>query len=99
MEEVGRRGTLLENLIVEITAPDSSSKTGELLSAPRAASFLSPLLSHSFAAVETCPGVLTTPVLIPHGLWVVLTEVPNSKQLQQFCCDPARQEQLQGNEG
>ncbi|XP_064028772.1 microtubule-actin cross-linking factor 1 isoform X18 [Pogoniulus pusillus] len=34
VEEVGRRGTLLENLIVEITAPDSSSKTGATLPAP-----------------------------------------------------------------
>lgn len=30
VEEIGRRGTLLENLIVEITAPDTPSKAGEL---------------------------------------------------------------------
>lgn len=29
VEEIGRRGTLLENLIVEITAPDTTSKAGE----------------------------------------------------------------------
>lgn len=29
VEEIGRRGTLLENLIVEITAPDTPSKAGE----------------------------------------------------------------------
>ncbi|XP_054251227.1 LOW QUALITY PROTEIN: microtubule-actin cross-linking factor 1 [Indicator indicator] len=34
VEEVGHRGTLLENLIVEITAPDNSSKTGAALPAP-----------------------------------------------------------------
>ncbi|NXF96083.1 MACF1 factor, partial [Eubucco bourcierii] len=34
VEEVGCRGTLLENLIVEITAPDSSSKTGATLPTP-----------------------------------------------------------------
>ncbi|NXS63538.1 MACF1 factor, partial [Brachypteracias leptosomus] len=34
VEEIGRRGTLLENLIVEITAPDTSSKAGAALPAP-----------------------------------------------------------------
>ncbi|XP_054026388.1 microtubule-actin cross-linking factor 1 isoform X17 [Dryobates pubescens] len=34
VEEVGRRGTLLENLIVEITAPDSSPKAGAALPTP-----------------------------------------------------------------
>uniref|UniRef100_A0A8B9VJ33 Microtubule-actin cross-linking factor 1 n=1 Tax=Anas zonorhyncha TaxID=75864 RepID=A0A8B9VJ33_9AVES len=29
VEEIGRKGTLLENLIVEITAPDSQGKAGE----------------------------------------------------------------------
>lgn len=29
VEEIGLRGTLLENLIVEITAPDTASKAGE----------------------------------------------------------------------
>lgn len=30
VEEIGRRGTLLENLIVEITAPNTPPKAGEL---------------------------------------------------------------------
>lgn len=30
MEEINHKGTALENLIVEITAPDAQSKTGEL---------------------------------------------------------------------
>ncbi|XP_076213574.1 microtubule-actin cross-linking factor 1 isoform X3 [Aptenodytes patagonicus] len=34
VEEIGRRGTLLENLIVEITAPDTPSKAGAALPAP-----------------------------------------------------------------
>ncbi|NXQ91099.1 MACF1 factor, partial [Nyctibius grandis] len=34
VEEIGRRGTLLENLIVEITAPDTPSKAGATLPAP-----------------------------------------------------------------
>ncbi|XP_068015304.1 microtubule-actin cross-linking factor 1 isoform X14 [Melanerpes formicivorus] len=34
VEEVGRRGTLLENLIVEITAPDTSPKAGAALPTP-----------------------------------------------------------------
>ncbi|NXP46772.1 MACF1 factor, partial [Heliornis fulica] len=34
VEEIGRRGTLLENLIVEITAPDAPSKAGAALPAP-----------------------------------------------------------------
>ncbi|KAM6399511.1 microtubule-actin cross-linking factor 1 [Rhynochetos jubatus] len=34
VEEIGRRGTLLENLIVEITAPDTPSQTGAALPAP-----------------------------------------------------------------
>ncbi|NXW60197.1 MACF1 factor, partial [Eurystomus gularis] len=34
VEEISRRGTLLENLIVEITAPDTSSKAGAALPAP-----------------------------------------------------------------
>ncbi|KAK4808891.1 hypothetical protein QYF61_008006 [Mycteria americana] len=34
VEEIGRRGTLLENLIVEITAPDAPSKAGAALTAP-----------------------------------------------------------------
>ncbi|NXJ42004.1 MACF1 factor, partial [Ciconia maguari] len=34
VEEIGRRGTLLENLIVEITAPDTPSKAGAALTAP-----------------------------------------------------------------
>ncbi|NWX11607.1 MACF1 factor, partial [Aegotheles bennettii] len=34
VEEIGRRGTLLENLIVEITAPDTSAKGGAALPAP-----------------------------------------------------------------
>lgn len=29
VEEIGRRGTLLENLIMEITAPDTAAKAGE----------------------------------------------------------------------
>ncbi|XP_062486951.1 microtubule-actin cross-linking factor 1 isoform X14 [Pezoporus occidentalis] len=33
VEEIGRRGTLLENLIVEITAPDTPSKAGAALPA------------------------------------------------------------------
>ncbi|XP_053942174.1 microtubule-actin cross-linking factor 1 isoform X10 [Cuculus canorus] len=34
VEEISRRGTLLENLIVEITAPDTPSKAGAALPAP-----------------------------------------------------------------
>ncbi|KAM6045371.1 microtubule-actin cross-linking factor 1-like isoform 2-T2 [Chlamydotis macqueenii] len=34
VEEIGRRGTVLENLIVEITAPDTPSKAGAALPAP-----------------------------------------------------------------
>ncbi|XP_074903472.1 microtubule-actin cross-linking factor 1 isoform X12 [Buteo buteo] len=34
VEEIGRRGTILENLIVEITAPDTPSKAGAALPAP-----------------------------------------------------------------
>ncbi|XP_037235799.1 microtubule-actin cross-linking factor 1 isoform X27 [Falco rusticolus] len=34
VEEIGRRGTLLENLIVEITAPNTPSKAGATLPAP-----------------------------------------------------------------
>uniref|UniRef100_A0A8D0FYQ2 Microtubule actin crosslinking factor 1 n=1 Tax=Strix occidentalis caurina TaxID=311401 RepID=A0A8D0FYQ2_STROC len=34
VEEIGCRGTLLENLIVEITAPDTPSKAGAALPAP-----------------------------------------------------------------
>ncbi|KFQ57657.1 Microtubule-actin cross-linking factor 1, isoforms 1/2/3/5, partial [Pelecanus crispus] len=34
VEEIGRRGTLLENLIVEITAPDTPAKAGAALPAP-----------------------------------------------------------------
>ncbi|NXJ76894.1 MACF1 factor, partial [Trogon melanurus] len=34
VEEIGRRGTLLENLIVEITAPDTPSKAGAALPTP-----------------------------------------------------------------
>ncbi|XP_009330479.1 PREDICTED: microtubule-actin cross-linking factor 1 [Pygoscelis adeliae] len=34
VEEIGRRGTLLENLIMEITAPDTPSKAGAALPAP-----------------------------------------------------------------
>ncbi|NWV01010.1 MACF1 factor, partial [Upupa epops] len=34
VEEIGRRGTLLENLIVEITAPDTPSKAGTALPTP-----------------------------------------------------------------
>uniref|UniRef100_A0A8C3KBK5 Microtubule actin crosslinking factor 1 n=1 Tax=Calidris pygmaea TaxID=425635 RepID=A0A8C3KBK5_9CHAR len=34
VEEIARRGTLLENLIVEITAPDTPSKAGAALPAP-----------------------------------------------------------------
>ncbi|NXP09120.1 MACF1 factor, partial [Thinocorus orbignyianus] len=34
VEEITRRGTLLENLIVEITAPDTPSKAGAALPAP-----------------------------------------------------------------
>ncbi|NXA69735.1 MACF1 factor, partial [Mohoua ochrocephala] len=34
VEEIGRRGTLLENLIVEITAPNSPPKAGAALPAP-----------------------------------------------------------------
>ncbi|XP_071623642.1 microtubule-actin cross-linking factor 1 isoform X11 [Heliangelus exortis] len=34
VEEIGRRGTLLENLIVEITAPSTSSKGGAALPTP-----------------------------------------------------------------
>ncbi|NXX79062.1 MACF1 factor, partial [Urocolius indicus] len=34
VEEISRRGTLLENLIVEITAPDAPSKAGASLPAP-----------------------------------------------------------------
>ncbi|NXG57405.1 MACF1 factor, partial [Hemiprocne comata] len=34
VEEISRRGTLLENLIVEVTAPDTSSKGGATLPAP-----------------------------------------------------------------
>ncbi|KAM9116258.1 microtubule-actin cross-linking factor 1 isoform 8-T8 [Pangshura tecta] len=33
MEEINRKGTALENLIVEITAPDAQSKTGSMLPA------------------------------------------------------------------
>eukprot|EP00075_Anas_platyrhynchos_P010336 XP_027299589.1 microtubule-actin cross-linking factor 1 isoform X19 [Anas platyrhynchos] len=33
VEEIGRKGTLLENLIVEITAPDSQGKAGSVLPA------------------------------------------------------------------
>uniref|UniRef100_A0A8C3SUU0 Microtubule actin crosslinking factor 1 n=1 Tax=Chelydra serpentina TaxID=8475 RepID=A0A8C3SUU0_CHESE len=33
VEEINRKGTALENLIVEITAPDAQSKTGEILRA------------------------------------------------------------------
>ncbi|XP_058712347.1 microtubule-actin cross-linking factor 1 isoform X11 [Poecile atricapillus] len=36
VEEIGRRGTLLENLIVEITAPNSPPKAGAALPAPGA---------------------------------------------------------------
>ncbi|NWZ87029.1 MACF1 factor, partial [Poecile atricapillus] len=36
VEEIGRRGTLLENLIVEITAPSSPPKAGAALPAPGA---------------------------------------------------------------
>lgn len=46
VEEIGRRGTLLENLIVEITAPDTPSKAGESQPSPlEDASFLRTLLS------------------------------------------------------
>ncbi|NXO49504.1 MACF1 factor, partial [Aramus guarauna] len=34
VEEIGRRGTLLENLIMEITAPNTPSKAGAALPAP-----------------------------------------------------------------
>ncbi|NXD98184.1 MACF1 factor, partial [Chaetorhynchus papuensis] len=34
VEEIGRRGTLLENLIVEITAPNTPAKAGATLPAP-----------------------------------------------------------------
>ncbi|KAM6239688.1 microtubule-actin cross-linking factor 1 isoform 3-T3 [Porphyrio hochstetteri] len=34
VEEIGRRGTLLENLIVEITAPDAPAKAGAALPTP-----------------------------------------------------------------
>ncbi|NXE28098.1 MACF1 factor, partial [Ardeotis kori] len=34
VEEIGRRGTLLENVIVEITAPDTPSKAGAALPMP-----------------------------------------------------------------
>ncbi|NXB34294.1 MACF1 factor, partial [Eulacestoma nigropectus] len=34
VEEIGRRGTLLENLIVEITAPNTAPKAGATLPAP-----------------------------------------------------------------
>lgn len=43
MEEIGRRGTLLENLIVEITAPNTPPKAGELWPAPLRTPLLSPL--------------------------------------------------------
>ncbi|NWH58348.1 MACF1 factor, partial [Geococcyx californianus] len=36
VEEIGRRGTLLENLIMEITAPDTPSKAGAVLPTPGA---------------------------------------------------------------
>uniref|UniRef100_A0A672V2Y6 Microtubule actin crosslinking factor 1 n=1 Tax=Strigops habroptila TaxID=2489341 RepID=A0A672V2Y6_STRHB len=40
VEEIGRRGTLLENLIVEITAPDTPSKTGSVSSVLTSGCFL-----------------------------------------------------------
>lgn len=43
MEEIGRRGTLLENLIVEITAPNTPPKAGELWPALLRTPLLSPL--------------------------------------------------------
>lgn len=46
VEEIGRRGTLLENLIVEITAPDTPSKAGESQpGSPEDASFLGALFA------------------------------------------------------
>lgn len=43
VEEIGRRGTLLENLIVEITAPNTPPKAGELWPALLRTPLLSPL--------------------------------------------------------
>lgn len=43
VEEIGRRGTLLENLIVEITAPSTPPKAGELWPAVLRATLLSAL--------------------------------------------------------
>lgn len=46
MEEIGCRGTLLENLIVEITAPDTPSKAGESQpGSPKDACFLRALFA------------------------------------------------------
>lgn len=43
VEEIGRRGTLLENLIVEITAPNAPPKAGELWPSLLGTPLLSPL--------------------------------------------------------
>lgn len=43
VEEIGRRGTLLENLIVEITAPNTPPKAGELWPTLLRTTVLSPL--------------------------------------------------------
>lgn len=43
VEEIGRRGTLLETLIVEITAPNTPPKAGELWPKLLRTTLLSPL--------------------------------------------------------
>lgn len=56
VEEIGRRGTLLENLIVEITAPDTPSKAGESQpGSPEDASFLGALFALAAASSLSPP--------------------------------------------